>query len=455
LKSYHFVGIGGSGMSALAQVMKSKGNSVTGSDRSHDRGLNQDLFRSLRIQGIGLYTQDGSGVKKDTDYVIVSSAIEKGNPDIKKAKSLSLPILHRAELLATIFNPSFGIAVGGTSGKSTVTGMISFVLEQTKLNPTMINGGVVNGYQGEEWIGNARLGSSNLMVIETDESDGSILNFSPQVGVITNISKEHRDIEELLSLFETFARSIKGCLVINEDCPLASKIRPQGKEILTYGLKNSALYKAEEIQVTPTSSQFQVHGIPFNLPLLGRHNISNALAAIAVGSYLKLHLSLIKAALERFRGIKRRLELISRSNGISVFDDFSHNPAKISAAIETLRGQGKRLILIFQPHGYGPTRFLLEELAEVFNKSLSLYDYLVLLDIYDAGGTAERTISSLDLLNRIKKPKVLYCPDREMVISEMRKVSQAGDVVVVMGARDDTLTLFARRLANAFKGDEN
>jgi UDP-N-acetylmuramate--alanine ligase len=441
-------------MSALAQVMKSKGNQVTGSDRSHDRALNQDLFRSLQNQGIELFPQDGSGVKEDTDWVVVSTAIEEDNPDIKKARSLTVPILHRAKLLSEIFNPSFGIAVGGTSGKSTVTGMISFILEQAHLNPTVINGGVINDFQSKAWIGNARLGSSTMVVIETDESDGSIVNFSPQVGVITNISKDHKDIEELSSLFGTFARSIKGCLVVNDDCPLAGKIRPQGKKILTYGLTGSALVRAEKILVTSSSSQFQVNGIPFHLPLPGRHNISNALAAIAVGSYLDLDPYLMKAALERFRGIKRRLELIGKFNGISVFDDFSHNPAKIASAIETLRMAGKRLIVVFQPHGYGPTKFLLEELAAAFNQFLSPSDHLLLLNIYDAGGTAERTISSLDLLKRIKQPMVLYCPDRESVISEVRKISQAGDAVVVMGARDDTLASFARRLASALQGDK-
>jgi UDP-N-acetylmuramate--alanine ligase len=454
LKKYHFIGIGGSGMSALAQVIKSKGDRVTGSDRSYDRKLNQDLFQSLQHQGIKLFPQDGSGVNEDTDYVVVSTAIEEDNPDIKKARSLLIPILHRAKLLSEIFNPSFGIAVGGTSGKSTVTGMISFILEQANLNPTVINGGVINGYEGEEWIGNARLGSSNVMVIETDESDGSIVNFSPQVGVITNISKDHKDIEELLTLFDTFAQSVKGCLVVNADCPLAGKIRPQGKRILTYGLTDGALVRAEKILVTSSSSQFQVNGIPFHLPLPGRHNVSNALAAIAVGSYLDLDPYLMKAALERFRGIKRRLEFISRFNGISVFDDFSHNPEKIKAAIETLRMVGKRLIIVFQPHGYGPTKFLLEELAEMFNRALSPSDRLLLLNIYDAGGTAERTISSLDLLRKVKQPTVLYCPDREAAISEVKKISQAGDVVVIMGARDDTLALFARQLAKILQGGE-
>jgi UDP-N-acetylmuramate--alanine ligase len=162
----------------------------------------------------------------------------------------------------------------------------------------------------------------------------------------------------------------------------------------------------------------------------------------------------MKTALGKFRGIKRRLEFIGISNGIAVFDDFSHNPAKISSAIETLRMAGERLIIVFQPHGYGPTRFLLKELAEVFNQSLLPSDHLLLLNIYDAGGTANRTISSLDLFKRITKPAVLHCPDRETAISEVKKGARSGDVVVVMGARDDTLSVFARKLLNAVQGDK-
>jgi UDP-N-acetylmuramate--alanine ligase len=454
LIKYHFVGIGGSGMSSLAQVIKSKGNEVTGSDRSHDRALNQELFRSLQDQGIKLFPQDGSGVTENTDYVVVSTAIEESNPDIKKARSLTILILHRAKLLAEIFNPSFGIAVGGTSGKSTVTGMISVILEQAGLDPTVINGGVINAFQGEKWLGNARLGSGNMMVIETDESDGSIVNFSPEVGIITNISRDHKDISELLPLFETFAQSIKGCLVINSDCPLASKIRPQDKKIITYGLTDGADIKADNIKMNAASSQFQVNGIPFHLFLPGQHNISNALAALTIGTCLDLDPHLMKTALEKFRGIKRRLEFMGSSNGIAVFDDFSHNPAKISSAIETLRMAGTRLIIVFQPHGYGPTRFLLKELAEVFNQSLLPSDHLLLLNIYDAGGTAERTISSLDLLKRVKGPAASYAASREEAISEVRKIAQAGDVVAVMGARDDTLSSFARKLLNAVQGDK-
>jgi UDP-N-acetylmuramate--alanine ligase len=162
----------------------------------------------------------------------------------------------------------------------------------------------------------------------------------------------------------------------------------------------------------------------------------------------------MKTALEKFRGIKRRLEFMGSSNGIAVFDDFSHNPAKISSAIETLRMAGTRLIIVFQPHGYGPTRFLLKELAEVFNQSLLPSDHLLLLNIYDAGGTAERTISSLDLLKRVKGPAASYAASREEAISEVRKIAQAGDVVAVMGARDDTLSSFARKLLNAVQGDK-
>lgn len=451
MKRYHFVGVGGSGMSALALVIRARGNQVSGSDRSYDQGLNQEFFQFLKNQGIQLFPQDGSGIQPDLNWVVVSSAIEKDNLDITVAAQFKIPIIHRAELLAKIFNPSLGIAIGGTSGKSTVTGMISVILEEAGLNPTVINGGIILQRKGKQWLGNSRVGREDLMVIETDESDGSISYFSPQVGVITNISKDHKEISELLTIFSGFAQSIKGCLVLNGDCPHTGKIRPPGKKIITYGLREGVQLRAKNLCIKPDSSKFQVEGTTFYLRVPGRHNISNALAAIAVADYFEIDRRHTQKGLENFMGIKRRLECLGRFGGITVFDDFSHNPAKITSALETLRMSGKRLIVIYQPHGYAPTKFLLQELAEVFNQYLFPSDYLILLDIFDAGGSAPRDISSLDLLQKVSSPESHYYSDRDKVIAKVKEIAHPGDVIVIMGARDDTLSALARRLALAFQ----
>jgi UDP-N-acetylmuramate--alanine ligase len=283
------------------------------------------------------------------------------------------------------------------------------------------------------------------MVCEADESDGSIVRYRPAIAVITNITKDHKDLPELRSLFQTFADNTAETLIICGDCPEASAISCRGRRS-TYGLSPHCDIYPEQIDLQPGAAVFFVDGVRFRLRVPGLHNLQNALAAIAVGRALDVPLQAASKGLAAFKGVKRRLDIMGRRGGIVVVDDFGHNPDKIAASIAALRPLGSRLIIVFQPHGYGPTRFLLQELARTFGSQLTADDVLVCLKIYDAGGTADRSISSSDLLDRVSGPRCEYIPERADVIAFLKEQSRPGDVIAVMGARDDTLSTFARSI---------
>ncbi|MBN2106700.1 MAG: UDP-N-acetylmuramate--L-alanine ligase [Deltaproteobacteria bacterium] len=444
-KKYYFVGIGGSGMSSLGQLLRQRGSIVCGSDRSFDRGLNLPLQRKLRLQGIELAAQQEQSVTSGIDELVVSSAIEASSGEIKRARELGIPVVRRSELLARLFNDSRGIAVGGTSGKTTVTAMAASVLDAAGLDPSFVNGGFVKQYISRMHLGNARSGSSPYMVCEADESDGSIVRYRPAVAVITNITKDHKDLPELRSLFQTFADNTFEALIVCGDCPEASAISFRGRRI-TYGLSLHCDIHPERVDLQPGAAVFFVDGVRFRLRVPGRHNLQNALAAIAVARALDVPLQAVSKGLAAFRGVKRRLDVVGRRSGIVVVDDFGHNPDKIAASIAALRPMGSRLIIVFQPHGYGPTRFLLPELAHTFGSQLKVDDVLVCLKIYDAGGTADRSISSSDLLAQVSGPRCVYIPERKDALAFLQQNARPGDVIAVMGARDDTLSTFARSI---------
>jgi len=449
MKKYYFAGIGGSGMSALAQVLRGKGHAVSGSDRSFDRGLNRRLFTKLQKQGIRLFPQTGEKISGDTDFLIISTAIEKSSPELKKAKMLGIPVRHRAELLAALFNRSAGIGIAGTSGKSTVCGMVAAVMDRAGMDPAVINGGIIKQYVSLTALGNAKGGSSAHMVSEVDESDGTIVNFTPDIGVITNISRDHKELRELKMLFSQFGEKTKKCLIVNGDCKNTSKIK--GVKRMTFGLRRENDFYPENIRYSSWGVAFDCRGESFQLKVPGEHNLQNALAAVAVGFVLGIDMKTIKKGLASFKGIKRRLELLGEKNGIQVVDDFAHNPDKVRASLSALKHQDNRMVVIFQPHGYGPTRFLREAMARAFSDSLREKDVLMCLPIYDAGGTADRNISSKDLLSKVKGPKCI-CPDsRAAAVLHVQKSVRPGDVCVVMGARDDTLRVFAGSILRAIK----
>jgi UDP-N-acetylmuramate--alanine ligase len=446
---YYFVGIGGSGMNPLAQILRQRGDWVGGSDRNFDRGTGSELFTKLQKQGIILFAQDGSGITEDLDALVVSTAIETQNIELEKARSLSLSIIHRADLLAEIFNAGCGIAIGGTSGKTTVTGMTASVLDAAGKDPTVINGGIIRQYESNTRIGNAKAGNSDIVLIETDESDGSIVKFRPHIGVITNISKDHKEIDELRQLFQTFACNTADTLIVNGD---DREIRSLGiSNAVAFGMEHNNRIFVDKVQQSLQGTAFEVQGNRFHLSVPGLHNVYNAASAIAVGMVMGLPMSAIQEGIGSFAGTRRRLDIVRRENGITVIDDFAHNPDKITASIKALKPMGNRLIIIFQPHGYGPTRFLLSELADTFSASLNSSDLLFLLPIYDAGGSADRSISSADLAKKIKGPQVNCMKERKEVIDQVAGIVKNGDVIAVMGARDDTLSRFASDIKEAIK----
>ncbi len=454
--NYHLVGLGGSGMSALAQVLSARGHKVSGSDRSLDRGLNHSFFQKLSRLGVKDLPQDGTGPGNGADIVVVSSAIEETNPDIKSARQHDIPIVNRATLLSVLFNDLQGIAIGGTNGKTTVTGMTGWILDRAGIDPTVIAGGVMKNYSNGSGPGNVRLGRSNVCVIEADESDGSLVYYRPKVGVITNVTKDHKPMSELKTLFSTFAESSQ-TLVVGADCPVAAGINPKAGEAVTFGLSEKALYRATDVNCKEWSSVFKVNDVVFELGIPGRHNVMTALAATAAAAAMSVTLQVSAEALRDFRGIDRRLNLMGEGRGVKVIDDFAHNPQKIKAAIEAVRRVARRILAIYQPHGYSPTRFLKDELIQTFSEELSGADVLYMPEIFYAGGTAKKDISSGDITEALETKGISarFIPERAKIIPAVCAEARDGDVILVMGARDDTLTDFASEILSLLTRGES
>lgn len=439
-ETYFFCGIGGSGMSALAQVLQHRGNQVRGSDRTYDQGLNTRLYEALGSQHIVLHAQDGSGVDAAVDVLVVSSAVEETIPDVKKARLLGVPVKKRADILASLFNASRGIAIGGTSGKTTVTGMVGHILEASGASPTVINGGGI--LNSSLFPGNAICGESELMAIEADESDGSIALYEPAVGVVTNISLDHKPLEELRGLFGEFCGR-SGISIKNLNCLESRHLQ----STVSFGVDSpGADYNATVLRPTSSGARFSLNGQDIQLRVAGVHNVSNAAASVAVADQVGVALGYSADALRSFPGIRRRLQVLGEAGGIRVIDDFAHNPEKIRASLQTLKARPGRIIVMFQPTGFAPTRMLKDGLIDAFADELDESDLLMMPEIYYAGGTASRDISSLDLVDAVMNRGIpaRYFPERNEIGLHILKEVGSGDRVVVMGARDDTLTEFAQ-----------
>ncbi|OVE82143.1 hypothetical protein BVY04_01790 [bacterium M21] len=451
---YFFCGIGGSGMSALAMILSSRGETVSGSDRSFDQGANIEFSQTLTERGITLCPQDGSGITREVDVLVVSTAIEQSIPDVKAAVDAKIKIIRRAELLEQIFSQGPGIAVGGTSGKTTVTAMAGHILREVGKNPTVVNGGIMINSKPEDGLGNAWCGDEKLCVIEADESDGTIEFYSPQVAVLTTVSLDHQPMDELHRLFKGFiARATEGA-VINADCADAYEHISDNPNVLSFGIDNlEANLLGHAIQPRPDGVSFEVNSkMLVHLQVPGRHNVLNALAAIAACALLDVAPEQSAAALASFKGTRRRLEVIGKSaGGITVIDDFGHNPEKIAASLDTLNEFEGRMIVFYQPHGFKPTRMLKDGLIESFITGMRPGDVLVMPEIFYAGGTVTRDISSKDLTDEVEAAgfQAIYTDDRDQAFTQIMGLAQAGDRIIVMGARDNTLTDFARAILAA------
>jgi UDP-N-acetylmuramate--alanine ligase len=461
-KSYFFCGIGGSGMLPLANIVRDSGATVAGSDRALDQGRLGAKFEWLQSMGISLHKQDGSGLTSGKQILIASAAIEDSVPDIAKGIELGCPRMTRAELLAELFNAApRSIAVGGTSGKSTVTGMIGWILTDAGLDPTIMNGGVMKNFVADDApFASARVGQGDVFVSEVDESDGSISLFTPEVAVLNNVSLDHKSLEELRTLFGDFARGAKTAIWNADDIEsvaLMGSLKPSPLEgrglgegaVISFGFTDRADIRAVDVIDLPLGSRFTLHADgeawPVTLQVPGRHNIANALAAIAAAMAVGVHVPQAIHAMERFTGLARRFDIVGIAGGITVIDDFGHNPDKTAATLATLKAFPGRVIAFFQPHGYGPIRVMGQELAGVFAKMLGRDDHLILCDPVYFGGTVDRSLGSQSITDAVLAAgrKAEHIPTREACGDRIVELAQPGDRIVIMGARDDTLSAFA------------
>ncbi len=451
-KSYFFCGIGGSGMLPLANIVRDAGATVAGSDRALDQGRLGPKFEWLQSLGIDLFAQDGSGLFSGDQILIASAAIEDSVPDIAKANTLGCQRMTRAELLADLFNAApRSIAVGGTSGKSTVTGMIGWILTEAGLDPTIMNGAVMKNFvSGDAPFASARVGQGDVFVSEVDESDGSIALFSPEVAVLNNVSLDHKSLEELRQLFGDFAKKAKCCVWNADDAETVALVEPMGlARAISFGFTSKAHIRATDVTDLPLGSRFtlnaqgETHAVELIVP--GRHNIANALAAIAAATALGVSVAQAVRGVERFNGLARRFDIVGTANGITVIDDFGHNPDKIAATLATLEAFPGRIVAFFQPHGYGPISNMGTELAAVFADMLGPEDHLILCDPVYFGGTVDKSIGSQSITDAVAAAgrNAEYIPVREDCGNRTVELAQPGDRIVIMGARDDTLSGFA------------
>jgi UDP-N-acetylmuramate--alanine ligase len=463
LGDYFFCGIGGSGMTPLALIIQARGGRVEGSDRALDQGRNSERFDFLRARGMRLHPQDGSGIARADQTLVTSTAVEETVPDVQAARRIGAPIITRAHLLAQLFNRAgLSIGVAGTSGKSTTVGMSGWILHRAGKSPTIMNGADMKNFieKGTPYA-SARVGESDIFVSEVDESDGSIALFEPRIAIVNNISLDHKSLDELRALFSAFiakAQTVVLNLDNTETAALAANMKPgdvTSGQAVTYSLRDAradllALAPAQ----SPTGVAFQVkardtgESVAVELNVPGLHNVANALAALSVAKACGVTLAEAAAHLGSFSGIRRRLEVVGTANEITVIDDFAHNPDKISATLETMHAFPGRLLLMFQPHGYGPIRLMRNALVDCFASGLRDEDVLVVPEPVYFGGTVDRSVGSRDIAREIEQHgrKAFAFAERSACGDALVKLARPGDRIVVMGARDDSLSQFAREL---------
>ncbi|MBE6448852.1 MAG: UDP-N-acetylmuramate--alanine ligase [Alphaproteobacteria bacterium] len=447
-----FCGAAGNGISPLEQIMIKKGYEVYGSDRSFDEGLNQDRLEALSSVGLKIIPQNGSGITPDISCVYASAALDETNPDIKAARQQNIPVKSRSDLLSELFSEySKGIAVGGTAGKTTTTAMIGYILDTLGYRPTMINGGMLCNYKDNPGLANYLYNDSEYCVIEADESDGSIRKYHPFIGVVNNISHDHTSIEKLVEYFTSFASHITGALVVNHDCPRASQLQTSARKI-TYSVGNpQADIYATDVHATENGICYALDGQTYNLNLIGKFNVSNALAAISACTILGIDKFAAAHALESFSGVKVRLEKIGTSKGVTVYNDFAHNPSKIEASLLALKDHPGRIIAMYQPHTPFSAVNTGDEVAAAVAKVLSPNDIMIMQEIYELT-PQDVGISSANIINRIKENghnNALFLPHKEDTRNFVIQNAKKGDRIVIMGAHDNSLADFSRELLKA------
>jgi UDP-N-acetylmuramate--alanine ligase len=449
-RDVHFTGIFGSGMSALAQYLRFQGIGVSGSDRllaSEDTSLIQ---RSLEGLGCRIAPQDGSGVSAETDVVCVSTAIEESNPDISAARSRGLPIIHRSDLLAAIIATKQTIAVAGTSGKSTVTAMIFEFLSTCGQTPSLISGAGLRRLERQGLIGNAWSGGSDILVVEADESDGTLVKYRPEATVLLNVSKDHKTIDEIKTFFETLG-SQSLWTASNADDPVLASL----PATVRFGRNDSGSWRPDHEELLPTSVKLYRNGMEYHLPLPGEHNLENLCAALCVCEHFGCEQAALADAVKNYEGVARRFSVTRTRQNVHVVDDFAHNPVKIAAVVRASRGLSERVIAVYQPHGFSPTRFLKDEYIATFQTAFRQQDSLYLLPIYYAGGTAQKDISSEDIIDGLGPVafNAQALKDRDELLARLQADARPGDCVLLMGARDPSLPALVRKIVDVFGGE--
>jgi UDP-N-acetylmuramate--alanine ligase len=456
IKHVHFVGIGGVGMAGIAEVLLRQGYTVSGSDLSEN-----SLTQWLRVMGAILYRGHDAGNIKDADVIVRSSAVESHNPELEAARHAHVPIVARAEMLGELMRFRYGIAISGTHGKTTTTSLVTSILAEAGLDPTFVIGGRLNSVGS-----NARLGRGHYLVAEADESDASFLYLKPMISIVTNIDQDHmgtyeNDFERLKTTFIEFLHRLPfyGLAVLCIDDPVVREVLPKlSRPVLTYGITSDADFKTLSYTQVGMRTQFVVErpkgqsplSVTLNLP--GRHNVLNALAAIAVASELKVQDRAIIDALENFAGIGRRFQVygdfsLPKGGQVTLVDDYGHHPREIAATVQAARESwpDRRLVMVYQPHRYTRTRDLFGDFCQVLSK----LDKLMLLDVYSAGEDFIQGADGLSLVNEIKKRgqiEPIFVDRHDSLPSLFEQELQDGDVLLMQGAGN--IGALAARLAS-------
>lgn len=410
----HLVGIGGVGMSALAQALLDAGGTVTGADRAlGGSGARPGVLAALARAGVRLFPDDGSGIGPDTARVIVSTAVEETNRDLRCARARGIPVVHRAAALAELLAPRRLVAVAGTCGKSTVTAILGHLLAESGFDPVVVNGAQVVGWDaGGTRVGSTRKGMGAYAVAEVDESDKSLVAFKPFAAVVTNASADHYSKAEMDAVFDAFVRGVPGPVIDGRRTPMVPSAAAR------------------------------------TIPLPGEHNAVNAECALRMAAALGADPARLAAAIRTFPGVERRLQRVGTCGGAVVYDDYAHNPEKLHAMLATLQAAyPKGVAVVWRPHGYAPLRKMLEALAAMFRATLRPCDELLVLPVYDAGGTTDRSLNSDALVARLNASPVRFVEGLEDAETHLRTHAPAFGALVVAGARDPGLPVLARRLA--------
>ena len=442
-----FIGVAGVGMSAIAQYLKGTGKEVSGSDRYFKPDEYNKTKEQLEAEGIQCFLQDGGGISEKTDLVVVSTAIEDTVFEVKKAKKLGIPMIKRSELLALISESKKTIAVAGTSGKSTTSAMLYQILLDAGLEPSIISGAGLTSIIKKGKIGNAAVGKGDWLIIEADESDGSVVQYHPEIGLLLNIDKDHQEIDELIDLFTKFKNNTKGLFVVNQSNTLAKTLSANKDNDFGFEEENAG-FNAKNFKQKGFNLSFEINNHNFEMNAIGEHSVENATAAISVANQIGVDLETCAKSLKNYEGIYRRHQILGQKKGIWVIDDYAHNPAKCAASIKACQPLAEKVVAWFQPHGYGPTRFLRNDFVEEISNVLRPEDEIWMSEIFYAGGTAVKDISANDLIQDIKAKgkKAFFVEDRNEFLNEAKHSLSGNSVLLLMGARDPSLEKFGKEI---------